>query len=202
MSYSALNAGTPGTNKSTGAVWLFLRRDVPIPMFLLVGRHECLPSPMENSTKPNGIRSLLTIQENAGSAQRNDWRHRGNRQQDEPVSMANQTATSLRTSCRVGKFNTSLATSVGDSEVWRSLAAARFRARLPPSTREMLNRDRLPQTRHLSCGLSVTQSHSAHKTAFCRQTALKDRSCPPLSLSVDESFITEPPRAVTTVHSL
>jgi hypothetical protein len=36
------------------------------------------------------------------------------------------------------------------------MTAARILGRLLPSTWEMLKRDRLPQTRHLSCGLSVT----------------------------------------------
>ena len=34
-----------------------------------------------------------------------------------------------------------------------------------------VNQERLPQTIHRSCGLSLTTSHSAHKTAFCRATA-------------------------------
>src|ERR1700722_18485098 len=41
--------------------------------------------------------------------------------------------------------------------------------------RAMLNSEELPHTRHRSCGLSLTTSHSAHNTAFCRATALRPR---------------------------
>jgi hypothetical protein len=44
---------------------------------------------------------------------------------------------------------------------------------LPPSIRAMLNSEWLPQTRQVSCGLSLTTSHSTHKTAFCSGTAFR-----------------------------
>src|SRR5215813_3397345 len=55
--------------------------------------------------------------------------------------------------------------------------------------RAMLNSERLPQTRQVSCGLSLTTSHSAHKTALCSGTAFRTlaRSGGPTTL---EPFIT------------
>jgi len=55
----------------------------------------------------------------------------------------------------------------------------------------MLNSERLPQTKQVSWGLSLTTSHSAHRTAFCSTTALRNR---PRSgaRSISEPFITEP----------
>jgi len=55
----------------------------------------------------------------------------------------------------------------------------------------MLNSDGLPQTRQLSCGLSLTTSHSAHRTAFCRATAFRGRRTTGRSFAYC-SFITEP----------
>ena len=43
---------------------------------------------------------------------------------------------------------------------------ARFFGRLLPNIRDMLMSERLPQIMQMSCGLSLTTSHSTHKTAF------------------------------------
>jgi hypothetical protein len=55
----------------------------------------------------------------------------------------------------------------------------------------MLNSERLPQTRQKSCGLSLTTSHSAHKTAFCSGTAFRTGAWS-REPSIPETFITEP----------
>ena len=60
----------------------------------------------------------------------------------------------------------------------------------------MLNREWLPQTRQVSFGLSLTTSHSAHKTAFRSATALTMRACD-AELSASEPFITEPLQELT-----
>src|SRR6516225_2521898 len=74
---------------------------------------------------------------------------------------------------------------------------ARSWGSLPPKIRAMLNSDRLPQTRQMSCGLSLTTSHSAHRTAFCRGTLLRTRGrwaeTPP------EPFITAPRENLTLI---
>src|SRR5258708_5412896 len=64
--------------------------------------------------------------------------------------------------------------------------------------RAMLNSERLPHTRHRSFGLSLTTSHSAHKTALCSATALRTR---PLSgtLPTVKSFITEPHPTLSSI---
>src|SRR5215471_18625552 len=62
----------------------------------------------------------------------------------------------------------------------------------------MLNRERLPHTRQASCGLSLTTSHSAHKTAFCSGTAFRTRARPRES-TTPETFITEPRPTLTTI---
>jgi hypothetical protein len=73
-------------------------------------------------------------------------------------------------------------------------------ARLPPSTRDILKSEWLPQTRHLSCGLSLTQSQSAHKTAFCKATALKGR-IPSTVPALSESRIAQPPTEPCSIVS-
>src|SRR5713226_8772399 len=62
----------------------------------------------------------------------------------------------------------------------------------------MLNSEGLPQTRHLSCGLSLTTSHSAHRTAFCRATAFRGRRTTGRSFAY-RSFITEPRTTLTKI---
>jgi hypothetical protein len=62
--------------------------------------------------------------------------------------------------------------------------------------RDILNKERLPQIRHWSCGLSLTTSHSAHNTAFCRATAFSHLK-PPGTPTAYELFITEPPGKLT-----
>ena len=105
------------------------------------------------------------------------------------MSAASQWETFLRTLCVLGKLSTRsgfLGSSIsGRIKIARSLGSA------PPSMREMLNSERLPQTRHRSCGLSLTTSHSAHRTAFCRATAFRQRATSQ-GPSTYESFITEP----------
>ena len=49
----------------------------------------------------------------------------------------------------------------------------------------------LAHTRHVSCGLSLTTSHSAHSTAFCNATALRTRPRS-AALSTTRALITEP----------
>jgi hypothetical protein len=73
------------------------------------------------------------------------------------------------------------------------MSVARSLGSIPPSRREMLNSERLPQTRQWSCGLSLTTSQSAHSTAFFREIAFKGR---PLSarISTTEPFIDHPHR--------
>src|SRR5258708_1562389 len=63
----------------------------------------------------------------------------------------------------------------------------------------MLNTERLPQTRHVSCGLSLTTSHSAHNTAFCRAIALRRRLLS--GASACEPFITEPRKTSLTIFN-
>lgn len=77
---------------------------------------------------------------------------------------------------------------------------ARSFGSLPPNMRAMLNSERLPHIRHRSCGLSLTTSHSAHRTAFCRATAFRNR---PTSEgpSTNEFFITEPRRRLRIFNS-
>jgi hypothetical protein len=67
------------------------------------------------------------------------------------------------------------------------MRTARCLGRFPPNTRAMLTSERLPQTRQVSWGLSLTTSHSAHKTAFCSATGLR-HGAP----SIYELFITAP----------
>src|SRR5580692_1485147 len=64
----------------------------------------------------------------------------------------------------------------------------------------MLNSERLPQTRHVSCGLSLTTSHSAHNTAFCKATALRHRLLSGPS-SACEPFMTEPRKTSLTIFN-
>src|ERR1700722_10491067 len=64
----------------------------------------------------------------------------------------------------------------------------------------MLNSERLPQTRHVSSGLSLTTSHSAHNTAFCKATALRHRPFSAPS-STCEPFITEPRETSLTIFN-
>src|ERR1700678_1079005 len=64
----------------------------------------------------------------------------------------------------------------------------------------MLNSERLPQTRHVSCGLSLTTSHSAHNTAFCKATAFNHRLLSGAS-SKYGPFITEPRKTSLTVFN-
>jgi hypothetical protein len=64
----------------------------------------------------------------------------------------------------------------------------------------MLTSDRLPQTIHRSCGLSLTTSHSAHKTAFCRATALRHRHTSETPFT-HQSFITEPRKTACIVFN-
>jgi len=73
----------------------------------------------------------------------------------------------------------------------RTTKVARSLGRFPPNIRAMLNRERLPQTRHVSWGRSLTTSHSAHRTAFCSATALRRRPAGELP-STWEPFTTEP----------
>jgi hypothetical protein len=55
----------------------------------------------------------------------------------------------------------------------------------------MLTSERLPQTKQMSCGLSLTTSHSAHNTACCSATAF--RGWPAASkLPAFDWFITGP----------
>ena len=68
---------------------------------------------------------------------------------------------------------------------------ARFFGRLPPNTRAILNKEWLPQTMQVSCGLSLTTSHSTHKTAFSSGTVFRTRGRN-LVPSSPEPFITEP----------
>jgi len=93
----------------------------------------------------------------------------------------------LRTRCILGKARTS--SGIWGSWIRASIRVARFLERFPPNTRAMLKSERLPQTRHISWGLSLTTSHSAHNTAFCSATALRTRprSGAP---STSEPFIT------------
>jgi hypothetical protein len=71
------------------------------------------------------------------------------------------------------------------------MRVARLLGSIPPSAREILNSERLPQTRHSSCGLSLTVSQSAHNTAFPREMAFNGRifSTP---ISTTEPFIAHP----------
>src|ERR1700733_4082531 len=64
----------------------------------------------------------------------------------------------------------------------------------------MLNSERLPQTRHVSCGLSLTTSHSAHNPAYCKATALRHRPFSAPS-STCEPFITEPRKTSLTIFN-
>jgi len=50
---------------------------------------------------------------------------------------------------------------------------ARSSPTLPPSTRPMLSKERLPQTEHTSPALSLMTSQSAHNTAFCKGTVFR-----------------------------
>ena len=97
----------------------------------------------------------------------------------------------------LGKLST---TSCRTSSVSEGAKAVRFCGRLPPNIRAMLNSERLLQTRHVSCGLSLTTSHSAHNTAFCRAIAVRHR---PLSgaSSTYEAFITEPRKTSLTIFN-
>src|SRR5207249_8758426 len=72
-----------------------------------------------------------------------------------------------------------------------AIKLARSLGSLPPNIRAILNSDGLPQARQVACGLSLTTSHSAHKTAFCSGTALRTRERWP-EPPVPERFITEP----------
>jgi hypothetical protein len=56
------------------------------------------------------------------------------------------------------------------------MRVARLTGSIPPSAREILNSERLPQTRHSSCGLSLTLSQSAHNTALLREMAFNWRT--------------------------
>jgi hypothetical protein len=62
---------------------------------------------------------------------------------------------------------------------------------LPPSMRATLNSEWLPQTRQVSCGLSLSTSHSTHKTAFCSGTAFRTLA-PSAEPATRKPFITEP----------
>jgi hypothetical protein len=59
--------------------------------------------------------------------------------------------------------------------------SARFFGILPPRIRQILTSERLPQTIQMSCGLSLTTSHSAHNTAYCRATVFRSRPAGRLS---------------------
>ena len=54
-------------------------------------------------------------------------------------------------------------------------SSARFFGILPPRIRQILTSERLPRTMQMSCGLSLTTSHSAHNTAYCSDTAFRRR---------------------------
>jgi hypothetical protein len=97
----------------------------------------------------------------------------------------------------LGKVNTTDGGVISDAS--SAIKLARSFGRFPPNMRAMLKSDRLPQTRHVSFGLSLTTSHSAHSTAFCNATALRTR---PRSgaLSTTEPFITEPPQELTQFY--
>jgi len=93
-----------------------------------------------------------------------------------------------RTRCGLGNSRTTFR--VGSAGLGIT-SRARFFGRLPPSMRDMLTRERLPQTMQVSCGLSLTTSHSAHKTAFSSGTVFRTRGRN-LVPSSPEPFITEP----------
>src|SRR5207237_9753195 len=78
---------------------------------------------------------------------------------------------------------------------------ARSFGSFPPNRRAMLNNEWLPHTIQTSFGLSLTTSHSAHRTAFCSRTAFRTRSrsqetVPP------EPFIREPHRTLGGFYRL
>jgi hypothetical protein len=72
---------------------------------------------------------------------------------------------------------------------------------IPPRAREILNSERLPHTKHSSCGLSLTASQSARSTALLREMAFNWRifSAP---ISTTEPFMVENQfsRTGTTTH--
>lgn len=103
----------------------------------------------------------------------------------------------LRTRCALGNVNTISVLST--SGLTGSIKVARCTGRVPPSIRDMLTRERLPQTIHRSCGLSLTTSHSAHKTAFCRATALRHRLTSETPSTYE--FITEPRKTACIVFN-
>jgi len=96
----------------------------------------------------------------------------------------------LRRRTRCGLVNSRTTFRVGSAGLGIT-SRARFFGRLPPSMRDMLTRERLPQTMQVSCGLSLTTSHSAHKTAFSSGTVFRTRGRN-LVPSSPEPFITEP----------
>ena len=81
-----------------------------------------------------------------------------------------------------------------------SMSVARWIGSIPPKRREMLNSERLPQTRHWSCGLSLTTSHSAHNTAFCKEIEFSGRSSSARIL-IPELFILTPQPKIDCTES-
>lgn len=125
--------------------------------------------------------SRCAIPRRRGNSPRGSWRV--------TVHGVDQADAFLRTRCALGNGNTISVLST--SGLTGLVKVARSTGRVPPSIRAMLTSDRLPQTIHRSCGLSLTTSHSAHKTAFCKATALRHRLTSETP-STYESFITEP----------
>jgi hypothetical protein len=97
----------------------------------------------------------------------------------------------LLTRCCAGKGRTS---DNGASTGLRTIRLARCLGSFPPNKRAMLKSDWLPQTWHLSCGLSLITSHCAQSTAFSNATALRTRLGGETHSTADP-FITEPPRS-------
>src|SRR5580658_1342178 len=97
-------------------------------------------------------------------------------------------ADSGRTLARLGNLSTGREVT---GRLAVSMRVARLPGSIPPSAREMLNSERLPQTRHSSCGLSLTVSQSAHNTALLREMAFNWRTLA-APMSTTEPFIAHP----------
>jgi len=86
----------------------------------------------------------------------------------------------------LGNFSTGCGEMDGASAI--STSMARSLGIIPPNRRDIFKSERLPQTKHWSCGLSLTTSQSAHSTAFCKEMEFKGRSLSRQTLN-SEPFI-------------
>ena len=92
----------------------------------------------------------------------------------------------------LGNFSIRLG-GVNGRRLSESMSLALWLGNIPPNRREMLKSERLPQTRQLSCGQSLTTSHSAQSTAFCKEIEFNGRSSSARILTTELFILTSEP---------